>query len=243
MRRALIELASWRVCRFASPVGFCLFGNEVQFQKFVFPLSVQVDVEVEADVPVRRLLAPDPDRFFDLRHILFALNDFCYFCYSFWPSNRIATQKVTNYLHPYSKEMRKFCLADKTVNSFVIAVYMPMMCWRNGVLVNWKNDDLFSHPENKKVANECLQPSRPPGRLRRERDSNPRYSCPYTAFRVRPDRPLRHLSRSITNPSAGNSECKYSYFSQKSIFGTKKDSNFYFHPLNVFPDFIATFVR
>jgi len=35
-------------------------------------------------------------------------------------------------------------LADKTVNSFVIAVYMPMMCWRNGVLVNWKNDDLFS---------------------------------------------------------------------------------------------------
>ena len=45
--------------------------------------------------------------------------------------------------------------------------------------------------------------------LRRERDSNPRYSCPYTAFRVRPDRPLRHLSRSITNPSAGNSECKY----------------------------------
>ena len=30
--------------------------------------------------------------------------------------------------------------------------------------------------------------------LRRERDSNPRYSCPYTAFRVRPDRPLRHLS-------------------------------------------------
>lgn len=43
--------------------------------------------------------------------------------------------------------MRKFCLADKTVNSFVIAVYMPMMCWRNGVLVNWKNDDLFSDAE------------------------------------------------------------------------------------------------
>lgn len=50
-------------------------------------------------------------------------------------------------MHPYSKEMRKFCLADKTVNSFVIAVYMPMMCWRNGVLVNWKNDDLFSESE------------------------------------------------------------------------------------------------
>ena len=52
----------------------------------------------------------------------------------------------------------------------------------------------LSTPKIKKVANECLQPSRPPGRLRRERDSNPRYSCPYTAFRVRPDRPLRHLS-------------------------------------------------
>lgn len=51
-------------------------------------------------------------------------------------------------MHPYSKEMRKFCLADKTVNSFVIAVYMPMMCWRNGVLVNWKNDDLFSNVES-----------------------------------------------------------------------------------------------
>ena len=32
---------------------------------------------------------------------------------------------------------------------------------------------------------------------RRGRDSNPRYSCPYTAFRVRPDRPLRHLSFSV----------------------------------------------
>lgn len=29
---------------------------------------------------------------------------------------------------------------------------------------------------------------------RKERDSNPRYSYPYTAFRVRPVRPLRHLS-------------------------------------------------
>ena len=36
--------------------------------------------------------------------------------------------------------------------------------------------------------------------LRRGRDSNPRNSCPFTAFRVRPDRPLRHLS---------NCECKY----------------------------------
>ena len=29
---------------------------------------------------------------------------------------------------------------------------------------------------------------------RKGRDSNPRNSCPFTAFRVRPDRPLRHLS-------------------------------------------------
>ena len=36
---------------------------------------------------------------------------------------------------------------------------------------------------------------RPVDSLRRGRDSNPRYSCPYTAFRVRPDRPLRHLSK------------------------------------------------
>ena len=53
-------------------VGFRLLGNEVQFQKLVFPLSVQVDVEVEADVPVRQLLAPDSDRFFDLPIILSA---------------------------------------------------------------------------------------------------------------------------------------------------------------------------
>ena len=25
-----------------------------------------------------------------------------------------------------------------------------MMCWRNGVLVNWKNDDLFSDAEFRK---------------------------------------------------------------------------------------------
>lgn len=24
-----------------------------------------------------------------------------------------------------------------------------MMCWRNGVLVNWKNDDLFSYPRSR----------------------------------------------------------------------------------------------
>ena len=99
----------------------------------------------------------------------------------------------------------------------------------------------LSTPKIKKVANECLQPSRPPGRLRRERDSNPRYSCPYTAFRVRPDRPLRHLSRSITNPSAGNSECKYSYFSQKKHFRNKKRFEFLFSPAQCISRFYCYF--
>ena len=76
---------------------------------------------------------------------------------------------------------------------------------------------------------------------RRERDSNPRYSCPYTAFRVRPDRPLRHLSRSITNPSAGNSECKYSYFSQKKHFRNKKRFEFLFSPAQCISRFYCYF--
>ena len=51
--------------------------------------------------------------------------------------------------------------------------------------------------------------------LRKERDSNPRYSCPYTAFRVRPDRPLRHLSF--------QKRCKDRYFFVKLYrFGAKK---------------------
>ena len=51
-----------------------------------------------------------------------------------------------------------------------------------------------------KKASAKLKPRNPSCPLRRERDSNPRNSCPFTAFRVRPDRPLRHLS---------NCECKY----------------------------------
>src|SRR6266851_2568494 len=35
-------------------------------------------------------------------------------------------------------------------------------------------------------------------RWRRGRDLNPRYGCPYAAFRVRCDRPLCHLSGSRT---------------------------------------------
>ncbi len=51
-----------------------------------------------------------------------------------------------------------------------------------------------------KKASAKLKPRNLSCPLRRERDSNPRNSCPFTAFRVRPDRPLRHLS---------NCECKY----------------------------------
>ncbi len=74
------------------------------------------------------------------------------------------------------------------------------------------------------------------GLRRRGRDSNPRYSCPYTAFRVRPDRPLRHLSFFIRAPAgetvrSGNSsetstrlvsECKYrNYFFTSAHSGQK----------------------
>ena len=38
------------------------------------------------------------------------------------------------------------------------------------------------------------------GKERRDRDSNPGNSYPFTAFRVRPDRPLRHLSKKIKAP-------------------------------------------
>src|SRR4051812_20195027 len=38
---------------------------------------------------------------------------------------------------------------------------------------------------------------------RRGRDSNPRYGCPYAAFRVRCDRPLCHLSRGRGTYSPG----------------------------------------
>ena len=58
---------------------------------------------------------------------------------------------------------------------------------------------------------------------RRERDSNPRYSCPYTAFRVRPDRPLRHLqSPGTKNLSFGTANIDiFFYF---SAFSCEKNS-------------------
>ena len=36
---------------------------------------------------------------------------------------------------------------DKTVNRFIIAIYMPKMCRRNSVLLNWKNDALLADAE------------------------------------------------------------------------------------------------
>ena len=48
--------------------------------------------------------------------------------------------------------------------------------------------------------------------LRKERDSNPRYSCPYTAFRVRPDRPLRHLSNAFCGCKGRNLFFNSNYF-------------------------------
>ena len=59
--------------------------------------------------------------------------------------------------------------------------------------------------------------------LRRERDSNPRYSCPYTAFRVRPDRPLRHLSRCFPQPKTSRfGTANIDIFSEKRYFWPKK---------------------
>ena len=56
--------------------------------------------------------------------------------------------------------------------------------------------------------------------LRRERDSNPRYSCPYTAFRVRPDRPLRHLS---LIPKQRFWDCKYRHIFYFRTFSCGKN--------------------
>lgn len=61
--------------------------------------------------------------------------------------------------------------------------------------------------------------------LRRERDSNPRYSCPYTAFRVRPDRPLRHLSRCFPQPKTSRfGTANIDIFSEKRYFRPKKNA-------------------
>ena len=54
---------------------------------------------------------------------------------------------------------------------------------------------LFSPPGIKKTAGMASSEAMPAAHLvRKDRDSNPGNSCPFTAFRVRPDRPLRHLS-------------------------------------------------
>ena len=58
--------------------------------------------------------------------------------------------------------------------------------------------------------------------LRRERDSNPRYSCPYTAFRVRPDRPLRHLSN-LPDEKPFVWDCKYRHIFYFRTFSCGKN--------------------
>ena len=57
---------------------------------------------------------------------------------------------------------------------------------------------------------------------RKERDSNPRYSCPYTAFRVRPDRPLRHLSNAFCGCKCTNLFFNSNYLSQYFAFFCEK---------------------
>ena len=61
--------------------------------------------------------------------------------------------------------------------------------------------------------------------LRRDRDSNPRYSCPYTAFRVRPDRPLRHLSSIFRTEKPSVWDCKYRHIFYFRTFSCGKNWN------------------
>ena len=67
---------------------------------------------------------------------------------------------------------------------------------------------------------------------RRGRDSNPRNSCPFTAFRVRPDRPLRHLSLVLVVIS----ECKYMniFFIQTNLMRFFISSP-HFYPISALP--------
>ena len=60
---------------------------------------------------------------------------------------------------------------------------------------------------------------------RKERDSNPRYSCPYTAFRVRPDRPLRQFSSIFRTEKPSVWDCKYRHMFCFSAFSCE---NFFF---------------
>ena len=66
--------------------------------------------------------------------------------------------------------------------------------------------------------------------LRKGRDSNPRYSYPYTAFRVRPDRPLRHLSLCVLRCKCTNLFLNYNYFNQYfALFLRKTNGKVYFY--------------
>ena len=92
--------------------------------------------------------------------------------------------------------VKRYWIVTKTVDGILVTVLVTRLC-PNGAFP-WLSDVREKEtkiPQNLDFAgfvfiwlHFVFEP------LRRERDSNPRYSCPYTAIRVRPDRPLRHLS-------------------------------------------------
>src|SRR5262249_44154019 len=68
------------------------------------------------------------------------------------------------------------------------------------------------------------------GVWRRGRDSNPRYGCPYAAFRVRCDRPLCHLSvgakgqetlrsRCLSSQGTSDTQARHPLLTPRSIYG------------------------
>src|SRR3974390_686858 len=64
----------------------------------------------------------------------------------------------------------------------------------------WETREKPKYPERGLAVDEASEG------WRRGRDSNPRYGCPYAAFRVRCDRPLCHLSGGVFRASCGEWE-------------------------------------
>ena len=97
-------------------------------------------------------------------------------------SLRVATYQKITLIWPRNPPLRENPLekAAAGIAAFCCGTERPSCC----------SDDLL---ETKKSDRQKFVAAAAFG-SRRERDSNPRYSYPYTAFRVRPDRPLRHLS-------------------------------------------------
>ena len=101
------------------------------------------------------------------------------------------------------------------INKEVIKVFQNYINFFN----SGRSTPKFCDTGNKKELQATLA-TRRSSLLRRERDSNPRYSCPYTAFRVRPDRPLRHLSL-IPKPLFW--DCKYRHIFYFRLFSCGKN--------------------